>query len=68
MVFYTLVLQLYLKNGQRKEDETFMVKQKSHKKQNSAAIMISVDGKGVVFPMKWKLQGNHLRKDITFFI
>ena len=26
--------------------------------------MNSVDGKGTVFPMKLKLEGNHLKKDI----
>ena len=33
-------------------------------KQNSATIMISVDRKGEVFPVKLKLQGNRLNKDV----
>ena len=37
---------------------------KTDEKQNSATIMISVDGKGAVFPVKLKLQGNRLNKDI----
>ena len=31
---------------------------KKQKKKNCATIMISVDGKGTVFPMKLKLQGD----------
>ena len=37
---------------------------KAGEKQNSATIMISVHGKGAVFPVKLKLQGNRLNKDI----
>ena len=37
---------------------------KAGEKQNSATIMISVHGIGAVFPMKLKLQGNLLNKDI----
>ena len=37
---------------------------KADEKQYSATIMISVDGKGAVFPVKLKLQGNRLNKDI----
>ena len=37
---------------------------KAGEKQNSATIMISVHGKGAVFPVKLKLQGNLLNKDI----
>ena len=40
----------------KKEDNTFLRK-KEEEKQNSANIMISVDGKGTVFPVKLKLQG-----------
>ena len=40
----------------KKEDDTFLSK-KAEEKQNSANIMISVDGKGTVFPVKLKLQG-----------
>ena len=57
MAFYTLVLQLYLKNEQKKkrEDDTFLTK-KTREKQNIATIMKSVDGKGIVLPIKLKLQ------------
>ena len=44
MVFYTLVLQVYLKNEQKKnEDDTFLRNKKA--KQNIATIMKSVNGK-----------------------
>ena len=39
-----------------KEDDTFLRK-KTEEKQNSVTIMISVDGKGTVFPVKLKLEG-----------
>ena len=35
---------------------------KTKQKQNSATIMISVDGNGLVFPMKLKLQGELFEK------
>ena len=56
MLFYTLVLQYYLKNGQRKEDDTYLWK-KADEKQSSATTMILVDGKETFFPVKLKLQG-----------
>ena len=72
-MFYTLVLQLYLNNGKKKrEDDTFLRKKKTEEKQSIATIMISVDGKGTIFPVKLKLQEeiakwswnyNHLNKD-----
>ena len=37
---------------------------KADEKQNSATIMISVHGKGAVYSVKLKLQGNLLNKDI----
>ena len=40
----------------KKEDDIFLRK-KAGEKQNSANIMISVDEKGTVFPVKLKLQG-----------
>ena len=40
----------------KKEDDNFLRK-KTEEKQNSAAMMISVDGIGTVFPVKLKLQG-----------
>ena len=43
----------------KKDDDTFLRK-KTEEKQNRADIMISVDGKGVVFPVKLKLQGESL--------
>ena len=58
MLFYTLVLQFYLKNGQKKEEDETFPRKKTQEKQNSATIMISVDGKVTVFPMKLKLQGS----------
>ena len=37
---------------------------KCDEKQNSATIMTSVDRKGELFPVKLKLQGNRLNKDV----
>ena len=37
---------------------------KSDENQNSSTIMIPVHGKGAVFPVELKLQGNRLNKDI----
>ena len=39
----------------KREDDTFLRK-KIEGKQNIATIMISVDGKGTIFPVKLKLQ------------
>ena len=53
-MLYTLVLQFYQKekkNGQKKKTITFSGKN-SEEKQNSTKIMISVDGKRTVFPVK----------------
>ena len=47
----------------KKEDDTFM-REKTEEKQNSATITITVDGKGTAFPVKLKLQGNSLNKNI----
>ena len=47
----------------QKENDTFL-KKKAEEKQNSATTMISVDGKGTVFPMKLKLQGESFEKNI----
>ena len=47
----------------KKEDDTFM-REKTEEKQNSATITITVDGKGTAFPVKLKLQGNSLKKNI----
>ena len=60
-MFYTLVLQFYFKNGQKKrKQKKNMVHfwgKKAEEKQNSVTIMISVDRKGTLFPAKLKLQG-----------
>ena len=42
--------------GKKKEEDTFLRK-KAEEKHNIATIMISVDGKRIVFPVKLKLQG-----------
>ena len=55
-MFCALVLQFYKKNKQKKKIDTSLGK-KTEQKQNSATIMISVDGKGIVFSVKLKLQG-----------
>ena len=53
-----MVLQFYKENRQKKKYDTSLIK-KTEQKQNSATIMISVDGKGIVFPVKLKLhRGN----------
>ena len=57
MRFYTSVLQFYLKNWQKKTENDIFLGKKKQNKNNSATIMISVDGKGSVFPIKLKLQG-----------
>ena len=56
MLFSTLVLQCYLKNEEKKMIHFWGKKEK--KNQNSVTIIISVDGKGTVFPV------NYLNKDI----
>ena len=55
-MFYTFVLQFYLKNGEKKNMIVYCAN-KPEEKQNSATIMISVDGKGTAFPVILKLQG-----------
>ena len=62
MVFHFLVLQFYLKNGQRKKENDTFLKKKAEERQNSATTMISVDGKGTVFLMKLILQGESFEK------
>ena len=49
--------------AKEKKDDTFLRK-KAEEKQRSITIMISVDGKRTVFPMKLKLEGKRLNKDI----
>ena len=41
----------------KQEDDSFLRKNKTEEKHNSATIMISVDGKGTVFSVNLKLQG-----------
>ena len=59
MAFYTLDLQFYQKKNGQKEKRRWQpsTEKKTEEKQNSADIMISVDGKKTVFPVKLKLQG-----------
>ena len=57
MVFYTLILQFYLKMGKKKKEDDTFLRKTAEEKQNSASIIISVDGKGTVFPGKLKFQG-----------
>ena len=46
-----------LKNWQKKIRRWYFLKKKTEKKQNSATIIISIDGKWTAFPVKLKLQG-----------
>ena len=48
--------------GERKKENDAFFWKKAEEKQNSAATMISVDGKGTVFPMKLTLQGESFEK------
>ena len=64
MMFHFLVLQFYLKNGQKKKEDDTFLKQKAEEKQNSATTMVSVDGKGTVFSVKLKLQGESFEKTL----
>ena len=43
--------------GKREIADDDFLRTKTKEKQNSADIMMSVDGKGTVFPVKLKLQG-----------
>ena len=42
---------------ERKEDDDIFLRNKTEEKQNSVTIMISVDGKWTVFPVRLKLEG-----------
>ena len=44
----------------RKVDDTFLTK-KAEEKQNIASIIVSLDWKGTVFPVKLKLQGESFK-------
>ena len=65
-MLYTLVLQLYLKKVRKREivDDIFLRK-KPKEKQNSATIIICVNGKGTVLQWSWNHKGNRLNKDIN---
>ena len=54
-----MVLQFCQKKDKgKKEDDTLLSQKKhTHKKESSATIMITVDGKGAASPVKLKLQG-----------
>ena len=56
MVFYNLIK----KWAKEKNNIIPFWGKKTEKKQNSATIMRSVHGKGTVFPVKLKLQGESL--------
>ena len=53
-MFCALVLQFYKKNRQKKKNAS--LRKKTEQNQSSATIMMSVDGKEIVFPVKLKLQ------------
>ena len=46
------------KTGKKKEDDDTFPRKKVEQNQNSTNIMVSLDGKGTVFPVKLKLQGD----------
>ena len=56
---FTLWIYNFIKKkwAKRKKEMTAFYGKKTEEKQNSADIMISVDGKKTVFPVKLKLQG-----------
>ena len=55
-MFYTFLLQSYLKNGQKKKRRLHLSEVETGKIQNSAIMMISVHLKGILLPVKLKLQ------------
>ena len=57
MVFYTLVLQFYLKKGKNKKRRWYFLRKKTEEEKQCYHDMISVDRKARVFPVKLKLQG-----------
>ena len=57
MVFYTFRFTILLENGQKKKMMMFFWGKQAEEKQNSATIMITVDEKATVSPVKSKLQG-----------
>ena len=60
MVLYTLILQSLLKKWEKEKKKMIPFwGKKTEEKQNRATILISVDSKGTVFPVKLKLQGEY---------
>ena len=53
--------------GKREIADDDFLRKKTKEKQNSADIMMSVDGKGTVFPVKLKFKENRLNKYINNF-
>ena len=51
-----MVLLVLLKNGQKQKRKWYLSEKKTEDKQNSAAMIIPVDGIQTVFPVKLKLQ------------
>ena len=62
MVFHFLIVQFYLKNRQKKKRKWHISDKKKEERQTNATTLISVDGKGTVFPMKFKLQAESFEK------
>ena len=61
-MFYTSAFQFYLKNGQKKKRRWYLSEEKTEEKQNSAAIMISVVGKGKFLRWSWSDKGKRSNK------
>ena len=56
-MYFGFTILFYKMSRRQKENDTFLRQKKTAEKQNSATIMIPVDGKGTVFPVKLKLHG-----------
>ena len=50
--------------GKRKKENDTFYRKKAEEKQNSATIMISVDGRGTFFQCSWNYKENRLKKSI----
>ena len=57
MVFCTWFYNVIKTMGKRKKGHDTFLRKKTKEKENRATIMISLDGKGTVFPVKLKLEG-----------
>ena len=53
---FTLWFYIFKITGKRKKDDTILSKN-TEEQPNSVTIIISVDGKGTIFPVKLKLEG-----------